>query len=119
MRVNNTLSSRNLELHDSELCHTSTRGPGHGSDRTMNGSALDLDSLDGTGQGRARGQVNHNGASQNGSDRAAQTLAVTDETSSAQGGVRCFAKALDQVSRFKIFNPCDESVTEDVHNNHQ
>ena len=48
---NNTLSSRNLELHDSEV----TTDPGVATpmdldQTTMIGSALDLDSLDGDGQ---------------------------------------------------------------------
>lgn len=67
---NNTLSSRNLELHDSELVTSDPGAPAMDLDQTtMIGSALDLDSLDGDGareEGKG-GQVNHNGASQNGS----------------------------------------------------
>ena len=55
---NNTLSSRNLELHDSEV--TPDTSPGLDLDQTtMIGSALDLDSLDGD-RGSEVGQVSHN-----------------------------------------------------------
>ena len=67
---NNTLSSRNLELHDSELVTSDPGAPAMDLDQTtMIGSALDLDSLDGDGAREEvmGGQVNHNGASQNGS----------------------------------------------------
>ena len=58
---NNTLSSRNLELHDSEV--TPDTSPGLDLDQTtMIGSALDLDSLDGDKQSKVGlgGQVSHN-----------------------------------------------------------
>ena len=67
---NNTLSSRNLELHDSELVTSDPGAPAMDLDQTtMIGSALDLDSLDGEGvrEEGLGGQVTHNGASQNGS----------------------------------------------------
>ena len=55
---NNTLSSRNLELHDSELVTSDpgamTQAPLDLDQTTMIGSALDLDSLDGEG-GREEG----------------------------------------------------------------
>ena len=64
---NNTLSSRNLELHDSEV--TPDTSPGLDLDQTtMIGSALDLDSLDGDKQSEVGlGQVSHNTNSQSGS----------------------------------------------------
>ena len=64
---NNTLSSRNLELHDSEV--TPDTSPGLDLDQTtMIGSALDLDSLDGDKQSElGLGQVSHNTNSQSGS----------------------------------------------------
>ena len=64
---NNTLSSRNLELHDSEV--TPDTSPGLDLDQTtMIGSALDLDSLDGDRQSEVgAGQVSHNTNSQSGS----------------------------------------------------
>ena len=64
---NNTLSSRNLELHDSEV--TPDTSPGLDLDQTtMIGSALDLDSLDGDkGSEVGLGQVSHNTNSQSGS----------------------------------------------------
>ena len=65
---NNTLSSRNLELHDSEV--TPDTSPGLDLDQTtMIGSALDLDSLDGDKQSEVGlgGQVSHNTHSQSGS----------------------------------------------------
>ena len=47
---NNTLSSRNLELHDSETVMSEPAGHSLDLDQTtMIGSALDLDSLDGDG----------------------------------------------------------------------
>lgn len=72
---NNTLSSRNLELHDSEVMPE----PGHGGTVTMEldqttmiGSALDLDSLDGghsgdTSPGHVTGSSEHVAAQQTGS----------------------------------------------------
>ena len=64
---NNTLSSRNLELHDNEV--TPDTSPGLDLDQTtMIGSALDLDSLDGDKQSEVGlGQVSHNTNSQSGS----------------------------------------------------
>ena len=65
---NNTLSSRNLELHDSEV--TPDTSPGLDLDQTtMIGSALDLDSLDGDRQSEVGlgGHVSHNTNSQSGS----------------------------------------------------
>ena len=64
---NNTLSSRNLELHDSEV--TPDTSPGLDLDQTtMIGSALDLDSLDGDRQSEVgAGQVSRNTNSQSGS----------------------------------------------------
>jgi len=64
---NNTLSSRNLELHDSEV--TPDTSPGLDLDQTtMIGSALDLDSLEGDRQSEVgAGQVSHNTNSQSGS----------------------------------------------------
>ena len=47
---NNTLSSRNLELHDSEVTTDPGAPPMDLDQTTMIGSALDLDSLDGDGQ---------------------------------------------------------------------
>jgi len=61
---NNTLSSRNLELHDSEV----TPEPGAGLDldqTTMIGSALDLDSLEGdrhSEQGHSQNSNSQNGS---------------------------------------------------------
>ena len=64
---NNTLSSRNLELHDSEV--TPDTSPGLDLDQTtMIGSALDLDSLEGDRQSEVgAGQVSHNTNSQSSS----------------------------------------------------
>jgi len=64
---NNTLSSRNLELHDSEV--TPDTSPALDLDQTtMIGSALDLDSLDGDKRSEVGlGPVSHNTNSQSGS----------------------------------------------------
>ena len=74
---NNTLSSRNLELHESELVNTepgaqhpalASTPPMDLDQTTMIGSALDLDSLDGDRQaGAAPAEVSQQSSSQSGS----------------------------------------------------
>ena len=67
---NNTLSSRNLELHDSEVTTDPGAPPMDLDQTTMIGSALDLDSLDGDGQselGQGGGNNHHPNNSHSGS----------------------------------------------------
>ena len=108
---NNTLSSRNLELHDSEV--TPDTSPGLDLDQTtMIGSALDLDSLDGDKQSEVGlgGQVSHNTNSQSGSQIGLLKLSAVWQSAQRPSKKNSMLRkgAGHGIKVLKISNPCDE-----------
>ena len=115
---NNTLSSRNLELHDSETVMSEPAGHSLDLDQTtMIGSALDLDSLDGDGGSESAQHV---------TDSSISAHRQQQESTGSQIGLLKLSAVWQQIQRpskkssmlrkgagssikvLKISNPCDE-----------